>query len=70
MSKYQRPLPKKSKYKYGDRITSLNELVTQDFIIFSGRVYHIGWVLGWQLNMCNEYIKKGSIYKAVRRINT
>lgn len=55
------------KYEKGELITSLDELMEQDFIFWCGKVYHKGWVQSWQIRMVNEQMKRGNIFKAKRK---
>lgn len=52
------------KYKQGERITGLDELVQQEFVMVNGKVYHRGWVCSWPINLARNYLQRGC-YKAV-----
>jgi len=57
----------KRKYRKGERITSLDELVKQDFIYWRDKVVHQGWFMSWQLRMVHRCVgEKGVIYYAIR----
>ena len=57
------------KYKEGEIIKSLDELMAQDFIYIHGKVTHIGWVSSWQIRMAYNLINAGEIRKANKNIN-
>lgn len=59
-------LEKKRKYKKGERITSLDELVKQEFVYWNDKITHHGWFKSWQLRMTEDAIKRGIIYKAIK----
>ena len=57
----------KRKYKMGERITSLDELVQQHWVYLSPKptgIKHIGWILSMQLGNVNRFLDVG-IYKAI-----
>lgn len=54
----------KRKYRKGEKITSLDELVKQEFVYFFDRINHIGWVKSWQINLALRYIERGCLYYA------
>lgn len=57
----------KRKYRKGERVTSLDELVKQDFIYWRDKVVHQGWFMSWQLRMAHQCVgEKGVIYYAIR----
>ena len=52
------------KYVAGDRITSLDEFVEQEFVIVHGKVYNRGWAFSWSIWLVKNYLARGC-YKAV-----
>ena len=56
----------KRKYRKGEKITSLDELVKQEFVYFRDKITHIGWFCGWQLRLAHNYIIRGCLYYAER----
>ena len=60
MSKYQR------KYRKGDKITSLDELVKQEFVYFFDKITHCEWFKSWQFRLAQRYIERGLLYYAER----
>ena len=56
----------KRKYRQGKQITSLDELVKQDFVYMNGKITHRGWVQGWQVGYVMRCIKNGWLYYAVK----
>lgn len=58
---------RKPKYRRGDRITSLDELVNQEFVYWNDKITHHGWFGSWQLRMTKMAIERGIIYKAIKK---
>jgi hypothetical protein len=54
----------KRKYRKGDKITSLDELVKQEFVYVHGKITHVAWAKSWQVSLALMYIERGSIYYA------
>ena len=54
----------KRKYRKGAKITSLDELVKQEFVYFYDKITHIGWAKSWQVRLALGYIERGCIYYA------
>ena len=54
----------KRKYRKGEKITSLDELVKQEFVYFADKINHIGWVKSWQVSLALRYIERGWLYYA------
>ena len=54
----------KRKYRKGAKITSLDELVVQQFIYFNDTITHCGWFTSWQFRKVVEYIDRGLLYYA------
>ena len=61
MSKYVR------KYEKGAKITSLDELVKQDFVYWNDKIWHHGWYLSCQFRMIYWGMLNGRIHYAIRR---
>lgn len=56
----------KAKYKKGERITSLDEFIEQEFVYFPYGVRHSGYAQSQQIRLVYLMIKSGRLYKAVR----
>jgi hypothetical protein len=60
------------KYIKGDKITNLDELVSQQLIIFESgefsKVYSYGGFMGWKILWAKKYIDSGVLYKAVKNV--
>lgn len=56
----------KRKYRPGPPISTLDELVKQDFIYFFGRIMPHGWFMNWQLRLTTDYLNNGLIRSAVK----
>ena len=54
----------KKKYRKGAKITSLDELVVQEFIYFYDKITHRGWFGSWQFRTVVDFIDRGSLYYA------
>lgn len=57
----------KRKYIKGDKITSFDELMSQEFIYYNGKIYHFGWFGGWQARWIKIRLDRGCFYKAVKK---
>lgn len=55
----------KTKYKKGERITSLDELAKETIVFLPCGIKHHGWWKSMQFRLIESYLKRG-IYKAVR----
>lgn len=51
----------KSRYRQGEIITSLDELLEQDAVYHNEHYTHRGWFLSWQINYTLSQIKKGRL---------
>ena len=52
------------KYKVGKKITSLDELIKQEFVYIYSKIYHQGWWKSYQFNYIIGCLARGVIYKA------
>lgn len=59
------------KYERGRRITSVDELMRQRFVIHKPthgpgfeKIYHYGWFCSWPLRLAKRYVEAGSLYAA------
>jgi len=57
----------KSKYEKGEVITSIDDMMNQEFIYFRDKVTHCGWFGSWQLRMTKRFIDNGFIRYAVKK---
>ena len=59
---------KKKKYriKKGEKVCSLDELMSQEGVYWFDKYYHIGWFQNWTLTVANRIIKAGQVFKAVK----
>ena len=57
----------KRKYTKGDRITSIDEMVHQEFVYIHDKIYHAGWFMSFQLSLAKRMIKVGCVFRADRR---
>lgn len=58
----------KRKYQKGKLITSLDEMVKQEFIYvgYQTRPIHSGWFLSWQFRMAKDFVETGKVWSAER----
>lgn len=56
----------KRKYRRGDRITSVNELVEQEFVYLDSKIIHRGWFMSWSFFFAANSVYNGRVYYAVR----
>lgn len=54
----------KRKFVKGDQITSLDELVKQEWIYVFDKITHNGWFMSWQFRMAKTYIDRGCLFYA------
>jgi len=59
-------MPYKRKYQKGEPITSLDELLEQDFVYWHDKITAKGWFMSWQLQMTCNALKHGVICKALK----
>ena len=57
---------RRSKYRKGGPILSLDELARQEFVFFHEKVYHRGWFASWQLSWCAARVKFGELQYAIK----
>ena len=56
----------KTKYKKGERITSLDEFIQQEFVYFPYGIRHRGYAQSQQIRHVSNMIKSGILYKAIK----
>lgn len=58
-----------SKFQKGPVIQTLDDLMNQTFVLFENgsfrKVYHIGWVQGWQVRYVWMLLKSGQLFKVI-----
>ena len=55
----------KKKWKKGEPITSLDELVKQEIIFMFNKPTHYGWFMSCQFRMVYNLVREGRVFKAV-----
>lgn len=65
--KHEETLEKQRKYKKGELIETLDQLVNQDFIYLNNKIYNRGWFLSWQLSFTNHLIIRKKLFKAIKK---
>lgn len=58
---------RRQKYRKGELILSLDELVQQEFVYWNNKITHRGWFMSWQLRMTMYALKSGVIYRAIKK---
>lgn len=56
----------KTKYKKGERITSWDEFIQQEFVYFPYGIRHSGYAQSQQIRLVDDMIKSGRLYKAIK----
>lgn len=69
LKKHEAKLEKRRKYRKGELITSLDELVKQDLVYHNNKTEASGWFMSYQLSYINNEIKRNRIYKVVKKEN-
>lgn len=67
INKHEEALEKQRKYKKGELIETLDQLVNQDFIYLNNKIFNRGWFLSWQLSYANELIIRKKLFKAIKK---
>ena len=70
LEKHQEELEKRRKFIKGEKITSLEELLNETWVICGIRTMHIKAVMNWQMWMVLRAIEEGCFYKAIRKGET
>lgn len=52
----------------GAPITSVAELLEQEFIFTNGKVLHKGWFQSWPLRSVVRYIQQETLFKAIKKM--
>lgn len=67
LNKHEKKLEKRRKYKCGDLITSIDELLSQEFVFVLGGIKHIEFVKSLQFRSVIDLIDRKSIWKAIKK---
>lgn len=62
-------LKSKRKYTTGSKISTMDELMDQTFIMFNGRTTHIEAVKSMPYRLILKFLAGGMFYKAIKREN-
>lgn len=54
------------KYKKGPKVTSLDELMEQEFVYWNDKIEPYGWFQNWQIHMAHGAIQSGIIFKVIK----
>lgn len=55
------------KYRKGEPVRSMDELVEQEFVYWHDKIYARGWFMAWQMQMALKIIERGEVYLAIRK---
>lgn len=55
------------KYKKGEKIKNIDELLQQEFVYWKDKIIHKGWFRSWQIGMVDNAIRSGIVCKAIKR---
>lgn len=55
------------KYEKGEAISSIDDLMKQEFVYFDDKIYHCGWFRSWQLSMVVRHMDNSRIFYAIRK---
>jgi len=67
LKKHREELDKRRMFSQGEKITSLEELLKETWVIVYGRTWHIKAILNWQTKIVLSDLEKGYIYKAIKK---
>lgn len=56
----------KRKFRKGEKITSLDELMTQEIVYFRNKILNYGFFGSWQIRWVRFYIQRGMLFYAER----
>lgn len=54
----------KAKYEKGEKITTIDEMLKQEFIFDRHKILHRGWFGSWRISFAMSEINRGVIFKA------
>ena len=69
MNKYQAHLASKRKFTSGDPITTLDDLLSQEWVMTQGRTKHIKVIRNMQMETVIRWLKAGFFCKAIRKVD-
>lgn len=67
LNKHNEKLEKRRKYKQGDAITSIDELLQQEWVFVFGKPRHIEFVKSLQFRNILDLIERKNIWKAIKK---
>ena len=67
LKKHREQLDKRRIFSQGEKITSLEELLKETWVICYGRTWHIKALMNLQLKCVLGWLEAGHIYKAIRK---
>ena len=60
-------LEKKRKYRQGEVITTIDELIKCEFVYWNGKIYHRAFVQSWQLSWVLRILNRNGFKYAIRK---
>ncbi len=68
-AKHEEQLEKKRKYKKGECVKSLDELIEQEFVYIFDQITHRKWFANYQIGFIKLLIIRGYVCKAIKKEN-
>ena len=63
-------LKSKRKFVTGEKVTSLDDFMSNDWFMWQGRTVHREFFLSFQARLLFRLIDEGCIYKAIRKVES
>ena len=70
LEKHREKLEKRRMFSKGEKITTLEELLNETWVICNGRTWHIKAVMNLQMIVVLNWLSNGLFYKAIRKGET
>lgn len=53
-------------YTKGEKITSIDELLSQELVFVQDTIYHTGYVRSWQLWYMQQFVERGLVFRVAK----
>ncbi len=70
IGKHREELEKRRMFSKGEKITTLEELMNETWVICNARTWHIKAVMNLQMTVVLNWLSNGLFYKAIRKGET
>lgn len=67
IKKHREYLKEHRMFEKGNKITDLEELQSQEWVMWGDRAFHIAFLVSMPLRTITMFLKKGCFYKAIRK---